>query len=69
MIDSVEQNGKFIRDKRSNALINTDKTGYEKFKVEREKAMQVQRLTQQVSTLQCEMQTIKQMLQQLLDGK
>jgi hypothetical protein len=65
----AEQDSKFIRDARSNALINTDKTGYEKFKIEREKAMHVHRLTQQVQTLHNEMQVMKQMLQQLLDGK
>lgn len=65
----VEQDGKYIRDARSNALINIDKTGYDKFKLEREKALHVQRLTQQVQTLQNEMQVMKQMLQQLIDGK
>jgi hypothetical protein len=65
----AEQDSKFIRDPRSNALINTDKTGYEKFKLEREKALHVQCLAQQVQIMQNEMHVMKQMLQQLLDGK
>lgn len=69
MIEQIEQDGKFIRDQRSRALINTDKVSYEKFKLERQKALQVQNLAQQVQTLQNEMQVMKQMLQQLLDGR
>lgn len=59
----------YVRDERSSAIINIDKAGYQKFKLEREKAMQVQQLTQQVHSLQSDMQDIKQLLQQLINGK
>ena len=59
----------FIRDKRNSAVINIDKAGYQRFKLEREKALQAQQLQQQVADMQSEMRDIKQMLQQLLNGK
>lgn len=59
----------FVRDKRSTAILNIDKAGYTQFKMERERALQAQRTAQEVATLQQDMNEIKQLLQQLINGK
>ena len=59
----------FVRDKRSTAILNTDKAGYTQFRMERERVLQMQRTAQEVATLQQDMKEIKQLLQLLINGK
>jgi len=60
---------RFVKDSHTSAIINIDRNGYNRFKLERDKAMQMQNLSHQVDSLQTEMQDIKRLLQQLLNGK
>jgi hypothetical protein len=59
----------FVRDKRSTAILNTDKASYTQFRMERERVLQMQRTAQEVATLQQDMKEIKQLLQLLINGK
>jgi hypothetical protein len=60
---------RYVRDSRSTAILNIDKQGYNQYLKEREKHLQLYRAVDQVQNLQQEMSDIKQMLQQLLNGK
>jgi len=60
---------RYVRDSRSTAILNIDKQGYAQYLKEREKHLQLYRAVDQVQGLQREMSDIKQMLQQLLNGK
>jgi hypothetical protein len=63
------EDARFARDKHSTAILNIDKAGYQQFKMERDRALQLQHAVEQVSVLQSEMRDIKQLLQQLVNGK
>jgi uncharacterized protein YlbG (UPF0298 family) len=63
------QDSRFVRDRRSTAILNIDKQGYAHYLKEREKHLQLYKAVDQVQSLQQEMSDIKQMLQQLLNGK
>jgi hypothetical protein len=60
---------RYVRDSRSTAILNIDKQGYAQYLKEREKHLQLYKAVDQVQGLQREMSDIKQMLQQLLNGK
>lgn len=55
----------FARDTSSMALINTDAAAFAHYKAQREKAMQVRDLCQEVDALKDDIKEIKQMLIQL----
>lgn len=59
----------FVRESATNAVINIDTTGYRRFKEERERVIKMQQLAQDVAGLQTDIGDIKQMLQQLINGK
>ena len=60
---------RFAKDVRSKAILNIDMASYESFKSERQRVLRQQQLEQQVSSLQQDMSDIKQLLQQLLNGR
>jgi len=60
---------RFVRDLRSNTILNIDTEGYEVFKQERSRLLRQQQLEKQVLSLQQDMSDIKQLLQQLINGK
>lgn len=59
----------FVRESSTNAVINIDTTGYRRFKEERERVIKMQQLAHDVVGLQNDIGDIKQMLQQLINGK
>lgn len=59
----------FIRDNHSLALLNIDTQGYQKYIKERNQYLEMQTIKLQVRSLQTDMSEIKQMLQQLVNGK
>jgi hypothetical protein len=60
---------RFAKDLRSKAILNIDTAGYESFKIERQRVLRQQQLEQQVSNLQQDVGDIKQLLQQLINGR
>jgi hypothetical protein len=60
---------RFVRDLRSNTILNIDTEGYEVFKQERSRLLRQQQLEKQVLSLQQDMSDIKQLLQQLINGR
>lgn len=60
---------KFVKDKDSSAIINIDKVGWEQYKHARRNILQQEQLAKDVVSLQNEIGDIKNLLQQLLDGK
>jgi hypothetical protein len=60
---------RYVKDLRSKAILNIDTASYESFKNERQRVLRQQQLEQQVSNLQQDMSDIKQLLQQLLNGR
>lgn len=60
---------RYAKDLRSHAVLNIDTASYESFKMERQRILRHQQLEQQVSFMQQDMNEIKQLLQQLLNGK
>ena len=59
----------FVKDMRSGAVLNIDTDGYQAFKRERERLLRQQELEEQVSDLHRDISDIKQLLQQLINGK
>ena len=59
----------FVKDMRSGAVLNIDTEGYQAFKRERSRLLRQQELEEQVSSLQQDIGDIKQLLQQLINGK
>jgi hypothetical protein len=60
---------RYIRDDTSQALLNTDKVEYEKFVKDRAQALEIQRLSKQVASMQDDFSQIKSLLQQLVREK
>lgn len=60
---------RFVKDLHTNAFLNIDTAEYNVFKQERERAMRQQQLEKQVVTLQQDLTDIKQLLQQLINGR
>jgi hypothetical protein len=58
-----------VRDKDTNAIINIDNAGFETFMKERERILRLDEVSTEVISLKQDMTQIKQMLQQLLNGK
>jgi hypothetical protein len=70
MIETVKTNEPaLVRDKDTNAIINIDNTGFETFMKERERILRLDQVSTEVTNLKQDMTQIKQMLQQLLNGK
>jgi len=63
------KHGKFARQPHSKAVINIDTDEYNRYKAEREKILQLNRVSQEVQQLQKDMGDIKMLLQQLVNGK
>ena len=69
----VEGNSDLVRDSRTNQIINTNNTEYEQYlarrkkrKLEKEKSLSVE---QDLATLKNEMNEIKSLLKELVNGK
>lgn len=60
---------RFVKDLYTNAVINIDKEGYQSFMSNRQRVLRQQQLEKQVQNLQQDIGDIKQLLQQLLNGK
>ena len=58
-----------VRDKDTNAIINIDNIGFETYMKERERILRLDAVSVEVTSLKQDMTQIKQMLQQLLNGK
>lgn len=58
-----------VRDKDTNAIINIDNIGFETYMKERERILRLDAVSVEVTSLKQDMTHIKQMLQQLLNGK
>lgn len=59
----------FARDPRSSAVLNIDNAAYQHFQQERERVLQMQRVSAEVGELREELNDIKQLLVQLVNGK
>lgn len=59
----------FIRDSHSQAIINNDNQGFQRFKQQRERELQLQKTIKEVENLKKEVRDLKRMLQQLIDGQ
>ena len=59
----------FVKDSYSTACLNIDTAGYKAYKQERERILRQNQLEHQVTNLQQDMGEIKQLLQQLLNGR
>lgn len=59
----------FARDPRSSAVLNIDNAAYQHFQQERDRALQMQRVSVEVGQLREELNDIKQLLVQLVNGK
>lgn len=59
----------FVREPRTTAIINIDTKGFKRFKEERAQILKTQQLAKDVASLQSDMKDIKQLLQQLVNGK
>ncbi len=60
---------RFVRDMHSTAVLNKDRNAYNRFLIERQQHLNQQRLAAEVDNLRGELSDIKQMLQQLLNGR
>lgn len=70
MIDLTNsKHGKFVRQLDSKAVINIDTDEYNRYKAERERLLQINKVSQEVQQLQKDMTDIKMLLQQLVNGK
>lgn len=58
-----------IRDSRSNALISTDNKALEAVRMQRERALRLNNLQQEVQDLKSDITEIKSLLVKLIDGK
>ena len=69
----VENHPDLVRDTRSHAIINRNRSAYEQAKrraTEAQKARdEIRNATREINTLKCEMHEIKDMLKTLLDRK
>ena len=59
----------FVRDNGSNALISTDVRALEAVKSQRDKALKLNSLQQEVQNLKTDITEIKSLLVKLIDGK
>lgn len=65
----IEENENFVRDVRSNAILNTDLTALQKYKMKRAKEQEVLKTIDEVKELKGELSEIKSLLHQLLAEK
>ena len=72
MIDTkfcvTTEDKKYVKDMRSNAFLNIDKEGYNTFLQDRSRFLRQQHLEKQVLNMQQDMEDIKQLLRQLING-
>ena len=59
----------FAKDPASTAVLNTDVVGFNMFKQERDRILKLQQLSEDMICLQKEVCDIKQLLQQLINGR
>lgn len=59
----------FIKDRATGAVINRDVVGFNKFKEERRRILEQQKLANEVNQLKSDVTEIKQLLLQLVNGK
>lgn len=59
----------YTRDKRSSAIISTDNQGLSAYRAQRDKALQLNQLSQEVHDLKTDMNEIKGLLVKLINGK
>lgn len=60
---------RFVRDMHSTAVLNKDRDAYGRFLLERQQLLHQQQLATDVENLRGELSDIKQLLQQLLNGR
>ncbi len=58
----------FVKDPSSKAILNIDKSGYERFKSERAYVLRQQELEETISNLQKDVGEFKDLLKQLING-
>lgn len=68
MMYEPTEDKRFVRDKRSKAILNIDQAGYEAFKQARDTTLKQQKLEQTVAKLEDDITDIKRMLQLLISG-
>lgn len=59
----------FVRDQLNSAVLNIDSAAYRQFQQERDRALEMQRMSGEVQLLKNELGDIKQLLQHLVNGK
>lgn len=62
------EDNRYAKDLRSNAFLNIDDTGYRSYMQERQRIIRQQQLEKQVASMQQDMDDIKQLLRQLING-
>ena len=65
-IAKVKNDQTLVRETNSNAILNVDRNGLNKYKEEREFKMRMQRTTEELDQLKVDMSEIKIMIQQLI---
>jgi hypothetical protein len=65
-IAKVKNDQTLVRETNSNAILNVDRKGLNKYKEEREFKMRMQRTTEELDQLKVDMSEIKIMIQQLI---
>ena len=65
-IAKVKNDQTLVRETNSNAILNVDRNGLNKYKEEREFKMRMQRTTEELDQLKVDMGEIKIMIQQLI---
>lgn len=58
-----------VRDTNSNAILNVNKEAYNKYKQDREKQLQIQKVLSEHEEIKKDISEIKQLLLQLMDRK
>lgn len=63
------EHGNIVRDTDSTALLNNDVVAFHAYKEQRAKALQVDRVAQEVDSLKSELKDIKELLMQVVGGR
>lgn len=69
MLNEKNDYSNLVRQQGSSAILNTDVTGFNQYRQERERILKTDQLAQEVQILQKDMSEIKMLLQQLVNGK
>lgn len=65
----IEQDENFVRDVKTNAVLNTDMTSLQKYKARREKEREMLQTIDEVKEMKSELSEIKTLLHQLIAEK